>query len=1821
MKEFNIRRWSAIALFSCCTCAIFAQTTWTGATSANWADPLNWSAGVPDAADDVTIPNVTIPNVAPVIMGGTAALAKSVSVDVSASLTINEMGSIAINGSSAHSFNGNFDLTTGVYNNGTISNSGDIILGSTSSVGQLGIWNRGTFTTSSSGTIGIDRSTYYGIYNYPGTFTNAGTIVIGALASVGYYGILSLTTFNNDIGGEIRIDRSGASDGSTSIGLVNSGAFTNAGKIAIGAMASVGERGLESAFGGTFNNTSTGEISIDRSTVVGWKNSGILTNEGLITIGDLSSVGNNGIDNVNTLSNAANGSIKVKVWVERGISNRPGVTLNNAGNIAITGAATGPYVGDGIWNQGNFNNQSGGTISVDCATYSGILNYFGQYNSGQFNNDGTVRIGQLAGTTNIISLVNQASFNNNALGEISLDRAIGLGLSNGAGTFTNQGKLTIGELAGVGGTGILNLATFNNSICSALIHIYSNDIISNGGTFSNSGRIIENASGNSTISSNSGVVQNLNGGNFIVESGNASVTFPGIVSACCPAGNILYVNQNATGLNDGTSWTNAYVDLQSALASPCTSINLIYVAEGTYVPTTTTDRNISFVMKNGISILGGFPNTGNPGLGDRNWATNVTILSGEIGAAGMADNSFNVVENNGTNNTAILDGFQILFGNANFDTGTNPSGRGGGIYNGDNSSPTIRNCAFRSNFGAYGGAIYNRNGCFPSFTNCTFIGNQSSAWGGACFTEGGSIVTFIHCSFSGNTGIPGVIYSNGAAVLKNSIVWGNGTQSIAGTATISNSIIAGGFAGSGNFEADPLFVSQPPIGLGTDGDLRLQECSPAIDAGNDADAPTNDLDKNARVDAITGGNLADMGAYEYQTASFVPGGNIWYVNAANSVSGHGKSWDCASKDLRLILSRAVSGDKIWVAEGTYKPTTGTDRTISFTMKNGVEILGGFPNFGNPGLSERNWVANVTTLSGEIGGGQRSFHVLFNSNNGLTSSAILDGFTITAGLANGGGINDYGAGMVNQSVSPTVKNCSFISNTASFTGGGAYSSGNTSSLFSNCLFQQNTAQAGGAFTLSVFSPSVANIQFGDCIFLDNTSSSGGGAVNNGFSNTNGSSNLIFNSCLFKNNVCHDGSIIGTGGALQMVGVGNSASSFLQNCLLDGNKALGTADDGGGAIMNYGGTLTVTNSTIVNSETARYGGAISNYRSSSISIVKNTIFSNNTAISGSPTIYNGNGGVADLTYCLIPENACPASAVCGAGNLFNVDPVFVSSTDFHLQICSPVIDAGLDANSTATTDLDGNTRKFEGLAGGQLVDMGAYEFQTDATPTVANCLSAPLVAVLDQMGQVTVQASALDNGSSGCSPLVFTISGQPSVSFNCSQKGSQTVTLTVTYVNRTSTCSATIEVVDNAPPAITCKPFTANLSNAGTVVVATTDVYQSGSDNCGVVNLLSVTPNTFGCTDKGPHTVVLAVNDGNGNASSCSAVVTVVDNLVPVAQCKNLSLTLGSNGTVNTNAAAVNNGSSDNCVNISLSLSKTSFNCSNFGPNTVVLTVTDNSSNSATCSSIITIGYSQPPVAKCKNAILVLSSAGNGSITAAGINNGSSDYCSSSGLTLSLSKSTYNCSNLGPNVVTLTVTNIAGSSSMCTGLVTVKDQTKPVAKCKAVSANVATGSSVTILASSVNNVSTDACTNPPNLSLSPNTFTCANAGPNTVVLTVSDASNNVSTCSAVVTITCGGPAAPEKIIDAPAFADYVELMDLFPNPVADKVNIRLTKAVSAETAVNILDNTGRVLYSGMIAAGSNQLQVDLNGSRFTSGIYLVSVKLRDRVQTKSLVIFKD
>lgn len=152
-----------------------------------------------------------------------------------------------------------------------------------------------------------------------------------------------------------------------------------------------------------------------------------------------------------------------------------------------------------------------------------------------------------------------------------------------------------------------------------------------------------------------------------------------------------YVKASATGTNNGTSWANAYTSLQSALTIAAAN-DEIWVAAGTYKPTTGTDRAISFVMKNDLAIYGGFAGTETL-LSERNYTTNVTILSGDIGTVNdNSDNSYHVISNFNINSTAILDGFTITKGKASISGNQD----GGGMYN-SSSSPSIANCIFTDN--------------------------------------------------------------------------------------------------------------------------------------------------------------------------------------------------------------------------------------------------------------------------------------------------------------------------------------------------------------------------------------------------------------------------------------------------------------------------------------------------------------------------------------------------------------------------------------------------------------------------------------------------------------------------------------------------------------------------------------------------------------------------------------------------------------------------------------------------------------------------------------------------------------------------------------------------------------------------------------------------------------------------------------------------------------------------------------------------------------------------------------------------------------------
>ncbi|MCK5174624.1 MAG: hypothetical protein KAR47_14620, partial [Planctomycetes bacterium] len=374
---------------------------------------------------------------------------------------------------------------------------------------------------------------------------------------------------------------------------------------------------------------------------------------------------------------------------------------------------------------------------------------------------------------------------------------------------------------------------------------------------------------------------------------------------------------------------------------------------------------------------------------------------------------------------------------------------GGGMHN-YGSQPELVNCTFIGNSANYrGGGMYNK-GSYSFLTNCIFSGN--SAFNGAAMYNWAAGYTATNCIFAGNSSINSTVvnrYDTGTPFfLTNCIFWGNSVDKEIAIiqpkepTIISNCDIGGcggsgggwdtllGTDGGGNIDADPLFVD--PDGAdntpGTaDDDLRLQAGSPCIDAGdNSAVTEATDLDGKPRIldGDEDGTHTVDMGAYEYGTVICVDAG-------VSGGSDDGSSWNNAFDDMQEALGIATAGDEIWVAAGTYYPTSDHglgigNRGKHFRMINGVTIYGGFPSGGGT-LADRDPNQYETILSGDIGTpgaiSDNCYHVFYHPDGlALDPNAILDGFTITDGNADGSGDYRYGGGMDNRSGSPTVIGC-------------------------------------------------------------------------------------------------------------------------------------------------------------------------------------------------------------------------------------------------------------------------------------------------------------------------------------------------------------------------------------------------------------------------------------------------------------------------------------------------------------------------------------------------------------------------------------------------------------------------------------------------------------------------------------------------------------------------------------------------------------------------------------------------------------------------------
>ena len=227
----------------------------------------------------------------------------------------------------------------------------------------------------------------------------------------------------------------------------------------------------------------------------------------------------------------------------------------------------------------------------------------------------------------------------------------------------------------------------------------------------------------------------------------------GQVGPASAAPTIIYVKWDAGGLNNGTSWANAYKRLEFALNSG-SSGQEIWVATGTYKPGDW--RAASFVLKtNGLEVYGGFAG-GETQRSQRQPAVNVTILSGEIGAAGIADNLYHVFQTGYTDRSAVLDGFTITGGNAN---GADPDDRGGGLYLA-NGNPTLRNLIFSGNSAStQGGGMYSETG-MPRMSRIIFRNNSTAGFGGGMANTENSFPEMTDVAFQDNSAEKGGGLSN-----------------------------------------------------------------------------------------------------------------------------------------------------------------------------------------------------------------------------------------------------------------------------------------------------------------------------------------------------------------------------------------------------------------------------------------------------------------------------------------------------------------------------------------------------------------------------------------------------------------------------------------------------------------------------------------------------------------------------------------------------------------------------------------------------------------------------------------------------------------------------------------------------------------------------------------------------------------------------------------------------------------------------------------------------------------------------------------------------
>jgi hypothetical protein len=427
-----------------------------------------------------------------------------------------------------------------------------------------------------------------------------------------------------------------------------------------------------------------------------------------------------------------------------------------------------------------------------------------------------------------------------------------------------------------------------------------------------------------------------------------------------------------------------------------------------------------------------------------------------------------------------------------------------------------------------------------------------------------------------------------------------------------------------------------------------------------------------------------------------------------------------------------------------------------------------------------------------------------------------------------------------------------------------------------------------------------------------------------------------------------------------------------------------------------------------------------------------------------------------------------------------------------------EVGTNSVFLVVTDVNGNTDSAS----------ATIIVQDTIKPIVA---TQSVTVSLDSNGNGSINVLDVDSGTiDNCGIDTIKLSKS---SFDCSELGTTTVYLIATDVNgNIDSASVTVTVQDTIKPSAVSQPLTVNIDSTGIAIVNPMDADNGSSDNCNIATR-TLSKSVFLCSDVGVNSVYLIVTDDYGNIDSASVTITVLDTIKPSILTQSLTVSLDASGNGSITPTDVDNGSTDNCSIASRTLSNTTFDCSDVGPNTVYLIVTDVNGNVDSASALVTVIDIIKPTVLTQAVTVSLDASGNGSITTSEVDNGSTDNCTID--TMTLSKSTFDCSNIGVNSVLLTVTDINGNTDLANAIITVQDTLKPIVVTQPVTVSLDANGSGSITITDVDNGSTDNCAIA-SITLSKSSFDCLELGANTVYLIVTDVNGNVDSASALITV---------------------------------------------------------------------------------------------------------